>query len=382
MGRPTTYKGNKLTWNSNGELLTYKDGSGTINYTYDINSIRTKKVVNGKTHNYVVNGTQILQEKIVEGTSTTIINYHYVLNKLVGFTYNKDGETSNYIYRRNIQGDIIGIYDSLGNEVGEYAYDAYGKCYVKYKDNSSEEEKTILNTNPFRYRGYYYDNETGLYYLNARYYDPSIGRFISPDVLTILDETKGHINGLNLYMYCNNNPVMFVDPSGCLPRWLRDILDIAAYVVAGIIGLVAGIGIAVLTGNFMLGLVTAIAVFGVVNNIINAIYYNYISDGVSDLSEESYSNGYRSGYINRWDRLDYTKSQTKEKNYNSKAWMYYSEYSLHMYAWLLTGFAYEKNIPILSEIAASAITADIEIGEADNRFFVRLFTYLIGALGI
>ena len=60
------------------------------------------------------------------------------MNKLVGFTYNKGGKTSNYIYRRNIQGDIIGIYDSLGNEVGGYAYDAYGKCYVKYKDNSSE----------------------------------------------------------------------------------------------------------------------------------------------------------------------------------------------------------------------------------------------------
>ena len=148
MGRPTTYKGNKLTWNSNGELLTYKDN---IKYTYDINSIRTKKVVNGKTHNYVVNGTQILQEKIVEGTSTTIINYHYVLNKLVGFTYNKGDKTSNYIYRRNLQGDIIGIYDSLGNEVGGYAYDAYEKCYVKHKDNSSEEEKTILNTNPFKY---------------------------------------------------------------------------------------------------------------------------------------------------------------------------------------------------------------------------------------
>ena len=105
------------------------------------------------------------------------------MNKLVGFTYNKGDKTSNYIYRQNIQGDIIGIYDSLGNEVGWYAYDAYGKCYVKYKDNSSEEEKTILNTNQFRYRGYYYDNETGLYYLNARYYDSSIRRFISPDVL-------------------------------------------------------------------------------------------------------------------------------------------------------------------------------------------------------
>ena len=120
MGRPTTYKGNKLTWNSNGELLTYKDN---IKYNYDINGIRTKKVVNGKTHNYVVNGTQILQEKIVEGTSTTIINYHYVLNKLVGFTYNKGGEASSYIYRRNLQGDIIGIYDSLGNEVGWYDMD-------------------------------------------------------------------------------------------------------------------------------------------------------------------------------------------------------------------------------------------------------------------
>ena len=103
MGRPVVYKGNKLTWNSNGELLTYDN----IKYSYDINSIRTKKVVNGETHNYVVNGTQILQETIVEGTSTTIINYHYILSKLVGFTYNKDGKVSNYIYRRNLQEDII-----------------------------------------------------------------------------------------------------------------------------------------------------------------------------------------------------------------------------------------------------------------------------------
>ena len=85
------------------------------------------------------------------------------MNELVGFTYNKGDKTSNYIYRRNLQGDIIGIYDSLGNEVGWYAYDSYGKCYVKYKDKSSEEEKTILNTNPFRYRGYY---------------DPIIGRLM------------------------------------------------------------------------------------------------------------------------------------------------------------------------------------------------------------
>ena len=165
------------------------------------------------------------------------------MNKLVGFTYNKGDKTSNYIYRRNIQGDIIGIYDSLGNEVGGYAYDSYGKCYIRYKENSSDKEKTILNINPFRYRGYYYDNETGLYYLNARYYDPSIGRFISPDVLSILDETKGQINGLNLYMYCNDNPVNKYDPNGhmAIPNWLK-------LVIGGIV--IAGLGIAtIVTGG-------------------------------------------------------------------------------------------------------------------------------------
>ena len=151
MGRPTTYKDYELEWDNRGSLLlAYDNDLNEISYTYDINGIRIGKKVNDIETSYVINGTQILQEKIVEGTSTTIINYHYILNKLVGFTYNKDNKASNYIYRRNIQGDIIGIYDSLGNEVGGYAYDAYGKCYVKYKNNSSEEEKTILNTNPLR----------------------------------------------------------------------------------------------------------------------------------------------------------------------------------------------------------------------------------------
>ena len=106
--------------------------------------------------------------------------------------------------------------------------DIDGTIYNEYVDTINE---FIGCINPIRYRGYYYDNETGLYYLNARYYDPSIGRFIS---LTILDETKGHINGLNLYMYCNNNPIMYVDPSGCL----------AFFIITAIIGAVIGFGTA------------------------------------------------------------------------------------------------------------------------------------------
>ena len=271
MGRPVVYKGNKLTWNSNGELLTYDN----IKYSYDINSIRTKKVFNGETHNYVVNGTQILQETIVKGTSTTTINYHYILNKLVGFTYNKDGKVSNYIYRRNLQGDIIGIYDSLGNEVGGYAYDAYGKCYVKYNDNSSEEEKTILNTNPFRYRGYYYDNETQLYWVSSRYYSPELCRWISPDSIEYLDPES--INGLNLYAYCGNDPVMYSDGSGHSPEWWQwalSVLSLAAGIACCIFvpgGQVFGVGLIV---NGASGLISntmdAMGVDGKTASIISA----------------------------------------------------------------------------------------------------------------
>ena len=79
---------------------------------------------------------------------------------------------------------------------------------------------TVGAVNPFRYRGYYYDVETGWYYLNARYYDPKVGRFLSPD--TILG-ANGGLQGYNLFAYCNNNPVMFADPSGNIPRWLYDV---------------------------------------------------------------------------------------------------------------------------------------------------------------
>lgn len=68
--------------------------------------------------------------------------------------------------------------------------------------------------NPFIYRGYYFDSESNLFYLNSRYYDSEVGRFISPDVVSILDDTKGQINGLNLYMYCSDNPIIYYDPSG------------------------------------------------------------------------------------------------------------------------------------------------------------------------
>ena len=103
--------------------------------------------------------------------------------------------------------------DSSGNVVVKYIYDAWGNHAVVNASGEDIGDAThIGNRNPIRYRGYYYDTETGLYYLKTRYYDPEVGRFITIDDISYLDPDT--INGLNLYAYCGNNPVMRVDPNG------------------------------------------------------------------------------------------------------------------------------------------------------------------------
>ena len=127
---------------------------------------------------------------------------------MVGFVYTKSGTSNTYYYDRNIRGDVIGIYDENGVRIVKYSYDAWGNCTI----DSSTTNTTLARANPIRYRGYYYDVDTGLYYLNSRYYTPEWRRFISPDDTSYLDpETP---NGLNLYCYCNNDPVNYADPSG------------------------------------------------------------------------------------------------------------------------------------------------------------------------
>ncbi len=212
MGRPTMYKNNELEWNNKGQLLLYiNENLDEFEYRYDSNGVRNKKIINGKETIYITNGTQIMQMKNDNGKFI----FHYILNKLVGFEYTSNSGTREYLYIRNIQGDITSIIDTEGNIICTYTYDGYGN-HIVLDENGKEDTSltSIGHLNPFRYRGYYFDEESGLYYLNSRYYDPETGRFISPDVLSILDETKGQINGLNLYMYCNDNPIMFYDPNG------------------------------------------------------------------------------------------------------------------------------------------------------------------------
>ena len=128
--------------------------------------------------------------------------------KRVGFA---NGDTL-YYYLYNVQGDVIAIMRAAtGQIVAKYSYDAWGKCTV-----TNASGYTVGEKNPFRYRGYYYDTETGLYYLNSRYYSPEFGRWISPEPNVYqgeFDENAGLI-GYNVYAYCANNPVNFYDPTG------------------------------------------------------------------------------------------------------------------------------------------------------------------------
>ena len=128
----------------------------------------------------------------------------------------------------------------MGREVVQYRYDAWGGIRTEIND---EIHALIAELNPFRYRSYYYDTETNLYYLNTRYYDPEVGRFISQDDVSYLDPE--HINGLNLFAYCGNNPVMNVDPSGTFA------------ITALLIGLIVGAIVGAIVGGTVAGCVAS-----------------------------------------------------------------------------------------------------------------------------
>lgn len=236
-GRITSYNGKNLTWNKEGSLksISLNDGE-LVEYIYNDKGIRyLKKSSNGVTTRFVLDESNVLREQ----SENHLIDYLYSSNGLFGFKYKEE----TYLYEKNILGDIVRIYNSLGNIVGEYSYDAFGNVTIITDIDG------IATINPFRYRGYYYDSDTGLYYLNYRYYDPSIGRFISPDDASYIN--PDNVNGLNIYAYCNNDPVNHVDPTGHLPEWLKwlgiGLAAVGAVLVgAALAALTCGVGTAIL----------------------------------------------------------------------------------------------------------------------------------------
>jgi len=218
IGNPTTYIGSStLTWTDGRRLATFENSDYSLSFTYDMDGIRQSKTVNGAKTKYFTSGSTILREERSDGK--TLYFYYDDLGNIAALEYNN----TMYYYVRNILGEILGLANSSGAYVAKYSYTAYGGVLSITDGNGNDVSGNadhIANINPYRYKGYYYDVETGFYYLNSRYYNPMTARFINADGLV---STGQGFNSYNLFAYCGNNPVVFVDPNGNCPGTLEHI---------------------------------------------------------------------------------------------------------------------------------------------------------------
>ena len=200
IGNPLSYRGWLFTWQGGRQLAAAEKGTTRLNFVYNESGLRTEKNDGSDTHRYVYRGSTL----VAEITGNYALYFHHdARGEIVGFTYASGSTQTEYFYRKNLQGDVIGIVDATGSSVAEYAYDAWGKVLSS--------SGTMAAINPIRYRGYYFDQETGLYYLQSRYYDPETCRFINADAFT---STGQGILGSNMFAYCENEPIARTDPSG------------------------------------------------------------------------------------------------------------------------------------------------------------------------
>ena len=216
IGNPLTYDGWVYTWKAGRMLHSMINSSKGVDaqFTYDHTGLRVKKNVNGVETRYIMNGKKITYMR----KGNTRMHFFYDAQGRAAIVRYNDVD---YAYLHNLQGDVTGIVDMTGALVVQYAYDAWGKPL----GTTGSMAQTLGYDNPFRYRGYAYDEETGLYYLRSRYYDPVWQRFLNAD--TLLDSGTG-LFAHNVFAYCRNNPSNCIDPNGKSPQSLAALITAIA----------------------------------------------------------------------------------------------------------------------------------------------------------
>ena len=295
-GNPTTYRGATLGFEAGRRLKSYKKAgdANAYEFTFDYRGVRnSKKTKDADGHDktwsfyYDEDGKlwgETKSEKVLQGNfgiklwtdRITKIGFFHLNSGLAGFTLSRqtgiaDAVKADYIYRKNALGDIDGIFDTDMNLIGEYVYDAWGNCTIEATGADNIE---IMETNPFRYRGYYWDKELNLYYLQTRYYDPQTGRFINADGIEYALEQYKNINALNLYSYCNNNPIMGIDPEGTI-NWKKifNIIGVFAIMAAAVVVAVGALVTGGLVGAVVGGAATG-ALFAMSKNVHEQVQTN------------------------------------------------------------------------------------------------------------
>jgi RHS repeat-associated protein len=248
----TAYDGNSITYDTIGNPLSYYNGTRWT-LTWQNGRQLAKAVKSGRTLSYTYDASGMVSSKTVTSSGSTLQCTYTVLDGkvvrevrgsyIINYSYDENGRpfkisivtgsaTYEGYYVLNLQGDVIKIVDSSGNSLVSYAYDPWGKFTGSSTSTLGE---MLLDYNCLTYRGYYYDEYIGMYYLQSRFYDPNIGRFINADAADYADLAAVSLSETNLFAYCGNNPVACKDPTG---EFLLDGLSVVA--AAGIAGVIAG----------------------------------------------------------------------------------------------------------------------------------------------
>lgn len=250
IGNPIQYKRDTLTWTEGRRLASLsrpfpgQPEYQTI-YTYEYNAAgqrlsKTKTLPSGMstTTEFIYEGDLLVGQKTSDGKGDMTF-LHDDTGSYIGLIY----EGAEYYYMKNVQGDVIGIVDAEGVIQAVYTYEPFGKLFsIETKSGflRYDGDWSVGGMNPIRYRGYYYDYDTKLYYLNSRYYDPYVGRFLNAD--SQVSGVDGDIRGYNLFSYCFNNPINLSDDSGSWPNWATKL--IAAVAVVAVVTVVAAVTVA------------------------------------------------------------------------------------------------------------------------------------------
>lgn len=223
VGNPLSYNNGtawKFTWENAHDLATAKGNGKSISYHYDMDGVRDSKTVDGVKHEYITQGGNVTLERWNDGEEKSLEFIYDNGGAPYSVIYSRGNEVDTYYYILNQQGDVIRIVDTSGKTVSEYTYNGWGEIL----NVSNAKDSEIGTINPIRYRGYYYDSELNMYYLQSRYYDPVMKRMICADDESLTADAT--LNNNNLFAYCDNNPVNRADVEG-------DIWNVVAGAVCG-----------------------------------------------------------------------------------------------------------------------------------------------------
>lgn len=287
IGNPLSDGTWQYKWAQGRQLRGMQKSGEEVAFAYNADGLRVQKTATSTgTTKYIMHGRNLVH--LIRGDE----NLHFFYdaqNKPAMAIYNGTA----YAYLYNQQDDVVGMVDSEGQLVVKYQYDAWGRPI----STGGALAETLGALNPFRYRGYIYDEETGLYYLRSRYYNPKLSRFINADDVEALG-ADGDINGYQLFNYCMNDPVNRRDEAGSwsLPNWAKVAIGAALIVGAAVVATVATGGVACFAYGAAIGAAKG-AVSGAIGGAISGAIESRIATGSWDGALEAAIDGAADGFL-------------------------------------------------------------------------------------